>query len=119
MPPPASPPALVRSTSTHATTMDANGWTPTSSTASSRECATRAEYRSGSPPGPGSSPDLERRLRLVAAWRAPEYASVNVSEPGASEVMQALLPLYDPGGEPTAGNEALVRAARALGAGAE
>jgi uncharacterized protein (DUF849 family) len=36
-------------------------------------------------------PDLGRRLTLVEAWRAPDYASVNVSEPGATEVMKALL----------------------------
>jgi uncharacterized protein (DUF849 family) len=36
-------------------------------------------------------PDLERRLELVRAWRAPDYASVNLSEPGAGEIMQALL----------------------------
>jgi uncharacterized protein (DUF849 family) len=36
-------------------------------------------------------PDLERRLALIRAWRAPDYASVNLSEPGAAEVMQALL----------------------------
>lgn len=35
-------------------------------------------------------PDLERRLELVRAWRAPDYASVNLSEPGAAEVMRAL-----------------------------
>jgi uncharacterized protein (DUF849 family) len=36
-------------------------------------------------------PDLERRLELVRAWRAPAYTSVNVSEPGATEVMKALI----------------------------
>ncbi len=36
-------------------------------------------------------PDLARRLALVRAWRAPNYASVNVSEPGAMEVMEALI----------------------------
>jgi uncharacterized protein (DUF849 family) len=36
-------------------------------------------------------PDLARRLALVRAWRAPDYASVNVSEPGATEVMRALI----------------------------
>jgi uncharacterized protein (DUF849 family) len=36
-------------------------------------------------------PDLERRLALVQAWRAPDYASVNLSEPGATEVMKALI----------------------------
>lgn len=36
-------------------------------------------------------PDLARRIALVEAWRAPDYASVNLSEPGATEVMVALI----------------------------
>jgi uncharacterized protein (DUF849 family) len=36
-------------------------------------------------------PGLERRLELVRAWRAPDYASVNLSEPGATEIMQVLI----------------------------
>ena len=36
-------------------------------------------------------PDLDRRLELVRAWAAPDYASVNLSEPGAGEVMKALI----------------------------
>jgi uncharacterized protein (DUF849 family) len=36
-------------------------------------------------------PDPDRRVRLVAAWRGPDFASVNVSEPGAVEIMRALL----------------------------
>lgn len=36
-------------------------------------------------------PDLQQRLRLVREWTQPDYASVNLSEPGAVEVMQALL----------------------------
>jgi uncharacterized protein (DUF849 family) len=36
-------------------------------------------------------PDLERRLALVRAWRAPDFSSVNLSEEGAVEVMRALL----------------------------
>jgi uncharacterized protein (DUF849 family) len=35
--------------------------------------------------------DLERRLALIGAWRAPDYASVNVSEEGAAAMMEALL----------------------------
>ena len=35
-------------------------------------------------------PDLDRRLALVRGWRAPDYASVNLSEPGATEIMEAL-----------------------------
>lgn len=41
--------------------------------------------------GAWMEPDVARRLALVQAWRAPDYASVNLSEPGAVEVMQALL----------------------------
>ena len=36
-------------------------------------------------------PDLARRLTLVQEWRAPDYASVNLSEGGAASMMQALL----------------------------
>jgi uncharacterized protein (DUF849 family) len=36
-------------------------------------------------------PDLGRRLELVRAWRAPDYATVNLSEPGAAEIMKALI----------------------------
>src|SRR5215218_2927092 len=36
-------------------------------------------------------PDLGRRLELVARWSAPDYTSVNLSEPGAAEVMRAVL----------------------------
>jgi uncharacterized protein (DUF849 family) len=36
-------------------------------------------------------PDLTRRLAMVRAWREPDYTSVNVSEPGSMQVMQALL----------------------------
>jgi uncharacterized protein (DUF849 family) len=36
-------------------------------------------------------PDVERRVRLVRAWRAPDFTTVNISEPGAAEVMQALI----------------------------
>jgi uncharacterized protein (DUF849 family) len=35
-------------------------------------------------------PDLERRIELVRAWRAPDYASVNLSEDGAERIMAAL-----------------------------
>jgi uncharacterized protein (DUF849 family) len=34
--------------------------------------------------------DPERRAELVGAWTAPDYASVNLSEPGAVAVMDAL-----------------------------
>jgi uncharacterized protein (DUF849 family) len=36
-------------------------------------------------------PDLQRRIALVRTWRAPDYASVNLSEPGALEMMETLL----------------------------
>lgn len=36
-------------------------------------------------------PDPARRVALVKAWREPDYASVNLGEPGAVEVMEALL----------------------------
>jgi uncharacterized protein (DUF849 family) len=36
-------------------------------------------------------PDFDRRLRLISEWRAPDYASVNVSEPGFRDVMGTLL----------------------------
>lgn len=36
-------------------------------------------------------PDPERRRALVAGWRVPAYASVNLHEDGAVEVMRALL----------------------------
>lgn len=35
-------------------------------------------------------PDPERRAALVARWREPDFASVNLSEEGAAEVMRAL-----------------------------
>jgi len=36
-------------------------------------------------------PDLQQRLRLIREWTQPDYTSVNLSEPGAVEVMQVLL----------------------------
>jgi uncharacterized protein (DUF849 family) len=36
-------------------------------------------------------PDPDRRTALVAAWRAPAFASVNLAEDGAAPVMRALL----------------------------
>jgi uncharacterized protein (DUF849 family) len=36
-------------------------------------------------------PDIDRRLALIRAWRAPDYASVNLSEPGADRVMKSLI----------------------------
>jgi len=36
-------------------------------------------------------PDLRQRLRLISEWTQPDYASVNLSEPGAVEVMRTVL----------------------------
>lgn len=36
-------------------------------------------------------PDVDRRVALVRGWSAPDYATVNLSEPGATRVMEALL----------------------------
>ena len=39
----------------------------------------------------GIEPDPERRLELVRAWRVPDYTSVDLSEAGATEVIEALI----------------------------
>jgi uncharacterized protein (DUF849 family) len=49
-----------------------------------------AEIPVGVSTGAWIEPDLERRLTLIGAWRAPDYASVNLSEDGAERVMAAL-----------------------------
>lgn len=36
-------------------------------------------------------PNLQRRLEHVRAWRTPDYASVNISEPGSLEIIKTLL----------------------------
>jgi len=36
-------------------------------------------------------PDPQRRLRLIREWRQPDYTSVNLSDPGAVEIMRVLL----------------------------
>ena len=36
-------------------------------------------------------PDPERRLRLVGVWSEPDYTSVNLSEPGAPELIEVLV----------------------------
>lgn len=36
-------------------------------------------------------PDADRRVRRVRDWSAPDFASVNLAEPGHAEVMDALL----------------------------
>ena len=37
------------------------------------------------------APDLEARVAAIERWRAPDYASVNLSEDGFAEVMRVLL----------------------------
>jgi uncharacterized protein (DUF849 family) len=55
----------------------------------------RVREACGAPVGVTTSaevePDPERRLRLVRAWHEPDYASVNLSEPGAVELMEVLV----------------------------
>ncbi len=48
-------------------------------------------YPLGVTTGAWIEPDVVQRARLVGEWTEPNYASVNVSEDGALEVMQALL----------------------------
>jgi len=48
-------------------------------------------YPVGVSTGAWIEPDVVRRARLVPEWTEPSYASVNVSEDSALEVMQALL----------------------------
>lgn len=36
-------------------------------------------------------PDADRRLAMIRRWRAPDYASVNLSEPASTEAMRALI----------------------------
>src|SRR5215213_11382890 len=59
------------------------------------EVVTKVREACGVPVGVTTSaeiePDPERRLELVRAWRAPDYASVNVSETGAAEIMEILI----------------------------
>jgi uncharacterized protein (DUF849 family) len=48
-------------------------------------------YPVGVTTGAWIEPDVARRVRLVGEWTEPDYTSVNLSEDGALEVMQALL----------------------------
>lgn len=48
-------------------------------------------YPVGVSTGAWIEPDVERRVRLVSEWTEPDYASVNLSEDGALDVMQALI----------------------------
>lgn len=52
---------------------------------------TACEVPVGVTTGAWIEPDLDRRLALVRAWRAPDFASVNLSERGATEIMAALV----------------------------
>jgi uncharacterized protein (DUF849 family) len=56
-------------------------------------CAVRAAcgVPIGVATGAWVQPDPGRRAELVSRWTMPDFASVNLSEPGAVEVMQALL----------------------------
>jgi uncharacterized protein (DUF849 family) len=36
-------------------------------------------------------PEIERRIRLIRAWRAPDFATVNLSEAGSDRVLRALV----------------------------
>ena len=59
------------------------------------EVVTKVRSACGVPVGVTTSaeiePDPERRLELVRAWHAPDYTSVNLSEAGATEIMETLL----------------------------
>ena len=59
------------------------------------EVVTEVRRACGVPVGVTTSaeiePDPERRLALVRSWHAPDYTSVNLSETGANELMEALL----------------------------
>lgn len=59
------------------------------------EVVTKVRDACGVPVGVTTSaeiePDPERRLELARAWRVPDYTSVNLSEAGATEVMEALI----------------------------
>jgi uncharacterized protein (DUF849 family) len=59
------------------------------------EVVTRVRDACGVPVGVTTGawiePVFARRLALVSAWRTPDYASVNLSEPGSTEIMRALI----------------------------
>jgi uncharacterized protein (DUF849 family) len=59
------------------------------------EVVTKVREACGVPAGVTTSaeiePDPERRLGHVRAWQVPDYASVNLSETGATDVMEALI----------------------------
>lgn len=86
-----SRPARALSMSIRAILTGAKGWRPRSSTPSSPRYAPLCGVPVGVSTGAWIEPDLKRRLALIGRWREPDYASVNVSEEGAADVMQALL----------------------------
>jgi len=59
------------------------------------EVVTRVRGACGVPVGVTTGawiePDVLRRLALVRAWQTPDYASVNLSEPGWAEIMEILI----------------------------
>jgi uncharacterized protein (DUF849 family) len=59
------------------------------------EVVTEVRRACGVPVGVTTSaeiePDPERRLALARSWHAPDYTSVNLSETGANELMEALV----------------------------
>ena len=59
------------------------------------EAVVRVRDACGVPVGVTTSaeiePNPEHRLRLVRAWREPDYTSVNLSEPGTTELMEVLI----------------------------
>ena len=56
-----------------------------------RQVASACGVPVGVSTGAWIEPDPGRRAALVAAWTAPAFASVNIQEDGAAEVMRALL----------------------------
>ena len=87
---PVSPQVPARSICIHVTTRGVSSFVPRLSTRPSQRFALRAECPSASLQVPGST-DLERRLGLIRAWRALDYASVNLSEEGAEEIIKVLI----------------------------
>jgi uncharacterized protein (DUF849 family) len=55
-----------------------------------RQVRAACEVPVGVSTGAWIEPDLERRVACIRQWREPDYASVNLSEEGAEQVMEAL-----------------------------
>jgi uncharacterized protein (DUF849 family) len=87
---PASPRGPARSTGTRAIPRGARRWVRGSSTKVVKKVRDACGVSVGVTTSAEIEPDPERRLELVRAWRVPDYASVNLSETGATEVMEAL-----------------------------